>query len=44
MVEAALALGEPFELQLATIDTILVAVQNAEFELDHELCASLWQS
>lgn len=41
MVEAALALGEPCELQLATIDTILVAVQNAEFELDHETLCKL---
>lgn len=41
VVEAALALGEPCEMQLATIDTILVAVQNAEFELDDDTLCKL---
>ena len=41
IVEAALALGVPCELQLATIDTILVAMQNDEFELDDETLRKL---
>ena len=41
VVEAALLLGEPCELQLATIDTILIAVQNAEFELDDDTLCKL---
>lgn len=41
VVEAALASGEPCEMQLATIDTILVAVQNAEFELDDDTFCKL---
>ena len=41
VVEAALALGVPCELQLATIDTILVALQSDEFELDDEALCKL---
>lgn len=41
VVEAALALGVPCELQLATIDTILVALQSDEFELDDETLCKL---
>ena len=41
VVEAALALGVPCELQLATIDTLLFALQNDEFELDDETLCKL---
>lgn len=40
-MEAALALGVPRELQLSTIDTFHVAVQNDEFELDDETLCKL---
>ena len=43
IVEAALALGVPCELQLATTDTICVAVQSAEFKLDDETLCKLRQ-
>ena len=41
VVEAALALGVPCELQLATIDIMLVALQIDEFELDDETLCKL---